>query len=134
MKRLYEYEYILLEVLKIYKNFNIQFVIIKTKYNDELLDKNKDDFLCQYLFISFIQQVVSCQLISNDKYRDRLMYLNNYKNMEIILYNYNLKSNIISKIMKSYEIDQSIINDMILKYKHYQRCSIPKNRLHLIIK
>jgi hypothetical protein len=139
MKRLYEYEDTLLEILELYKNFNIQFVIIKTRYNDIMLDKNKDDFLCQYLFINYSKEhskenFMPCNLISNDKYRDRLSYLNNYDNMEIILYNFNLQTNTVNKNEKIYNIDKKIINDMISKYQNYQRCSIPKNKLYNILK
>lgn len=134
MKRLYEYEHTLIEILDIYKTFNIHFIIIKTRYNNDLLDKNKDDFLCQYLFINYIKKNIMCNLISNDKYRDRLSYLNSYNNMDIIIYNYNKKLQKISKLENSYKIDQNLIKDLILKYQSYHRCSIPKNKLHIILK
>lgn len=133
MKRLYEYENILIDVLEIYKKFNIQFLIIKSKYNNELLDKNKDDFLCQYIFINYTKQNISCNLISNDKYRDRLSYLNNYNYMEIIIYNFNLKFENVEKMETYYNIDKKMINEIVEKYQTYHRCSIPKNKLHNIL-
>ena len=133
MKRLYEYENTLIEVLQKYKEFNIQFLIIKTRYNNELLDKNKDDFLCQYIFINYSKQNINCNLISNDKYRDRLSYLNNYNYMEIIIYNFNRKMQNVEKKENLYNIDKKIVNQMIEKYQTYHRCSIPKNKLHIIL-
>lgn len=133
MKRLYEYENILSEILESYKTFNVQFLIINTRYNIDLLDKNKDDFLCQYLFLNYKKQNICCKLISNDKYRDRLSYLNYYDNMDIIIYSLDSKKNV-SKSTKSYDINKNIVSDLISTYESYTRCSIPKNKLYRILK
>ena len=74
MKKLYEYQPILENILARYKSFDIKLMIIEDKYDDHILDKNKDDFLCQYIFY-VMQQKSNCILISNDKYRDRQNYI-----------------------------------------------------------
>lgn len=134
MKRLNEYEDILEQILQLYTNFNIQFLIIKTRFDNELLDKNKDDFLCQYLFLNYNKKNIPCNLISNDKYRDRLSYLNNYEYIDIILYTFNSITRQINKQNKSYTIDKNLVKELIIKYQPYNRCSIPKNKLYTILK
>ena len=50
LKKITKYDLILIKILKKYHNINIRFIVIESKYNELLLDKNKDDFLCQYFW------------------------------------------------------------------------------------
>ena len=83
LKKITKYEEILVKILKKYHNVNIRFIVIESKYNELLLDKNKDDFLCQYLFCFLMKTNNNCILISNDKYRDLLSYVNKYDKISI---------------------------------------------------
>ena len=74
MKKLNDYEVILDNIMKTHYNFNMKFIIIEDKYENDILDKNKDDFLCQYFFY-ILQKNNKCILISNDKYRDKKNYI-----------------------------------------------------------
>ena len=74
MKKLNNLEIVLNNIIKGYNTFNIKFIIIQDQYNNVILDKNKDDFLCQYFFY-ILSKNNDCILISNDKYRDRQTYI-----------------------------------------------------------
>ena len=80
MKKITNYDNVLYKVLELYEEFNIRFIIIERKYELDILDKNKDDFLCQYIFSYLISSNDNCILISNDKYRDREIYVKEYSN------------------------------------------------------
>ena len=131
MKKLTNFEIILNNIIKIYNNFNIKFIIIEDKYSNEILDKNKDDFLCQYFFY-ILSQNNDCTLISNDKYRDKEQYIK--------LFNFNISLQVITLNKKTKTIEKSIlkieltkkINDEIILQK-YNRCTIPKQKLNNII-
>ena len=131
MKKLTNFEIILNNIIKIYNNFNIKFIIIEDKYSNEILDKNKDDFLCQYFFY-ILSQNNDCTLISNDKYRDKEQYIK--------LFNFNISLQVITLNKKTKTIEKSIlkieltkkINDEIILQK-YNRCKIPKQKLNNII-
>lgn len=66
---------ILQRILSKYESIDIHFYIIQSKYNDALLDKNKDDFLCQYLYHNYNTNRQISVLISNDMYRDNVIYI-----------------------------------------------------------
>ena len=74
MKKLNDYETILDNIMRTHYDFNMKFIIIEDKFNNNILDKNKDDFLCQYFFY-ILQKNNQCVLISNDKYRDKRSYI-----------------------------------------------------------
>ena len=74
MKKLNDYETILDNIMQTHYDFNMKFIIIEDKFNNDILDKNKDDFLCQYFFY-VLQKNNDCVLISNDKYRDKRSYI-----------------------------------------------------------
>lgn len=121
MKKLYSYENILQKILKKYENFDIIFLIIEDRYHNNLLEKNKDDFMCQYIFHT-LQKTHDCHLISNDKYRDRVLYLN--------LFTFDINLMIISntaKINIKINLKNTLLNQMITK--KYSTCSIPKKKL-----
>lgn len=131
MKKLTNFEIILNNIIKIYNKFNIKFIIIEDKYSNEILDKNKDDFLCQYFFY-ILSQNNDCTLISNDKYRDKEQYIK--------LFNFNISLQVITLNKKTKAIEKSIlkieltkkINDKIILQK-YNRCTIPKQKLNNIL-
>ena len=126
LKKLTNYEHILLKVLKKYNNINIRFIIIESKYTELLLDKNKDDFLCQYLFCFLMKHNDNCILISNDLYRDLSTYVKKYNNtINIKILQNNTKS--ISDI----NLQSNILNNM--NNIQYKRSAIPKNKLYKII-
>ena len=135
LKKISNYEHILYNILEKYKDINIRFIVIETKYNDNILDKNKDDFLCQYIFNFLLSNNDNCVMISNDKYRDRNTYVNKFKNKDIKINITIIKK---SKDNSSIEINNTqiqtdiIICDNILTQK-YKRVVIPKHNLHSIL-
>lgn len=126
LKKITNYEYILLKILKKYHNINIRFIIIESKYTELLLDKNKDDFLCQYLFCFLIKHNDNCILISNDQYRDLHTYVQKYNNINIKILQNNTKS-----IQNFLDLTSDILNTM--NKMQYKRSVIPKNKLYKII-
>lgn len=131
MKKLHDYEIILDNIMKTHKNFNMKFIIIEDKYKNELLDKNKDDFLCQYFFY-ILQKTNDCVLISNDKYRDKRDYIKLF-NFDIFIrvVNFNHKSNTLEKSILKIQLSENISNRIILQ--KFTRCTIPKRDLNIII-
>jgi hypothetical protein len=72
VKKLHGYQDILKNVLESYNMINIRFMLVIEKYNNKIVDSNKDDFLCQYMMCLYGNDSV---LISNDKYADTRNYL-----------------------------------------------------------
>lgn len=121
MKKLHSYENLLQKILKKYNNFDIIFLIIEDRYNNILLEKNKDDFMCQYIFHT-LQKSNDCHLISNDKYRDRTLYLG--------LFTFDINLTLISNETKNnikINLKNELLNQMLKK--RYNSCSIPKKNL-----
>jgi hypothetical protein len=131
MKKLNDYDTILDNILKIYNTLNLQFIIIEDKYNHEILDKNKDDFLCQY-FLCTLKQKYNCILVSNDKYRDNKTYIDLF-NFDIIIKikNYNTTNNTLQNLNLTIKSSTTIRNSMISQ--KYKRCTVPKKELNLIL-
>ena len=131
MKKLHNYEVILDNIIKMHKIFNMKFIIIEDKYKNELLDKNKDDFLCQYFFYT-LQKTHDCVLISNDKYRDKQNYIRLF-NFDIFIrvVSFDNKNNIIEKSMLKIQLSDNISNLIILQ--KFNRCTIPKRDLTIIL-
>ena len=138
MKKLLNYNNILYKILDIYKHINIRFIIIESKFSNDILDKNKDDFLCQYIF-KFLMTNNDCILISNDKYRDKKNYVNKFQNLsENSEFDF-LKIKIITKTNMNIENSQlklkfnsTICNTILDSSIHMNRLVIPKNELNNI--
>ena len=132
MKKLTNYENVIYKILHLYNNVNLRFIIIESQYTKSILDKNKDDFLCQYIISYLIGHNDNCSLISNDKYRDRDIYVKEFKSNTFNTFVKIMKKkagsvNLIENIGLELDIDD-VICDAILKQK-YNRCTIPKNKL-----
>lgn len=131
MKKLYEYQHILEKILVRYNKFDIKLMIIEDKYNDIILDKNKDDFLCQYIFY-IMRKKSNCILISNDKYRDRQNYIKLFTfDISIQTMQWNKMLNTIQKGSAKFEINR-YLSDYLITQK-YTRCTIPKHKLNTIL-
>ena len=104
---------------------------IPDKFKNKILDKNKDDFLCQYFFY-ILHKTNNCILISNDKYRDKKDYVKLF-NFDIFIkvVNYNRKSDTLDKTILKIHITDTISNDILLQ--KYTRCTIPKRDLDNIL-
>jgi hypothetical protein len=131
MKKLNGYHDFLCAVLKKYSDINVQFVIVEKKYDNALIDRNKDDFLCQYLLYS-IGQKYPCSLISNDRYRDRSSYID--------LFTFGLSLVVMTEedtCIKTQNLTLNVPNISQIKpdllSQTYKRCSIPKQRLDSIV-
>lgn len=135
LKKITNYDIILYNILDIYKNFNIRFIIIESKYNINLLDKNKDDFLCQYISSYLISNNDHCTMISNDQYRDKKLYITKFKNdyNSIIIKVITKKENsmFIEHSVMKLDFEKIICNNMLSQ--KYKNCTIPKNQLKHIL-
>lgn len=131
MKKLNDYETILDNIMQTHYDFNMKFIIIEDKFNNNILDKNKDDFLCQYFFY-ILQKNNQCVLISNDKYRDKRSYIKLF-NFDIFIrvVNYNSKTKGLDKSTLKIRLTDTIGDHLILQ--KYTRCTIPKHDLNLIL-
>jgi hypothetical protein len=131
MKKLNDSEQLLKSIIIKYLHLDLQFVIIEEKYKNIILDKNKDDFLCQYFFWYFKQQN-NCFLISNDKYRDRQTYINLFNfDISLTIFKYNKKTNTLQKLSSFINATHDI--PFLLNYNYTKRTSIPKHELLHII-
>lgn len=136
LKKITNYDTILYNILDIYKSFNIRFIIIESKYNINLLDKNKDDFLCQYIFSYLISNNDNCLMISNDQYRDKKSYIKKFQNdySTIIIRVITKKkedSTLIENSVMELDVEKIICNNMLSQ--KYKSCTIPKNQLKYIL-
>ena len=130
MKKLNDYEKVLDNIIKTHK-FKMKFIIIEDKYNNEILDKNKDDFLCQYFFY-VLGQNNNCTLISNDKYRDKKNYIKLFNfDMFIRIVNYNTQTSSLEKTISKIRLTDKISNRLI--DQKYTRCTIKKRDLNQIL-
>jgi hypothetical protein len=131
MKKLHDYDNILDDILTKYNKLNLKFIIIEDKYKHDILDKNKDDFLCQYLLCS-LKEKYDCILISNDKYRDNVSYIKLF-NFDIFIktINYNKNDNTLEKINIKIKLTNTVMDTMIAQ--KYKRCTIPKKDLNTIL-
>jgi hypothetical protein len=132
MKKLNEYEGILEMILQKHKVFDIKLLIIEDKYDDGTLDKNKDDFLCQYIFNSVQKTYGNCVLISNDKYRDRRMYVDLFvSDMSINVLKWNPLEQKVQSSRIKFGVNKNVTNRIV--NQTYKRCTIPKHRLTKIL-
>lgn len=132
MKKLNEYGHILESVVRKHKCYDVRLLIIEDKYINGTLDKNKDDFLCQYIFDSIQKTHGDCVLISNDKYRDRESYVNLFvEDMSITMMKWNcLYKQVQSSIVK-FSMNKNVSSRIV--NQTYKRCTIPKHRLTKIL-
>ncbi len=134
MKKITNYDTILYNILELYKDINIRFIVIESKYESDILDKNKDDFLCQYIFSYLISNNDNCILISNDKYRDRSVYVkefSNNNNSTLIRVIKKTDNNLIESASLNIDIERIICNRIL--NQNCKRCTIPKNKLKNIL-
>lgn len=134
MKKITNYDAILYNILELYKDINIRFIIIESKYESDILDKNKDDFLCQYIFSYLISNNDNCILISNDKYRDRAIYVkefSNNNNSTMIRVVKKTTNNLIESSSLQIDIERILCNKILNQI--CKRCTIPKNKLKNIL-
>lgn len=135
LKRINNYDNILSNILNIYHQFKIKFILIEDEYENKLIDKNKDDFMCQYIFFLLFKNFKNCILISNDKYRDKLDYIK--------LFDFNINLKVMNKFNNS---DGKPINDIksvsfsinknilfLMENNACIRCTIPKHKLNQIL-
>lgn len=134
MKKITNYDKILLHVLELYKDINIRFFVIESKYTDNMLDKNKDDYLCQYI-VSYYKDKdpkSTCTLISNDKYRDRNQYIQLFNNIKTLsIRHLTIVNKQIENTLIELNIDTDISNTIL--NQQYKRQTIPKNKLDNIL-
>jgi len=133
LKKLTNYDVILYNILEKYKDLNIRFIIIESKYDIDILDKNKDDFLCQYIFSYLISNNDNCILISNDKYRDRKNYVTQFINNKCTasIRVVKILNNLIENATLDLDIEQIICNNILTQ--KCKRCMIPKHKLKNIL-
>lgn len=133
MKKITNYDNVLYKVLELYEKFNIRFIIIESKYELDVLDKNKDDFLCQYIFSYLISSNDNCILISNDKYRDREIYVKEFSNNSSTFIRVLKKTdnNLIESALLNIDIETILCNKILTQI--CKRCTIPKNKLKNIL-
>jgi hypothetical protein len=133
MKKITNYDVIIYNILELYKDLNIRFIIIESKYESDILDKNKDDFLCQYIFSYLISNNDNCILISNDKYRDREIYVNEFSNNNSTFIRVVKKTdnNLIENSSLQIDIEKIICNKILTQT--CKRCTIPKHKLRNIL-
>jgi len=133
LKKLTNYDFILYKILNKYKNLNIRFIIIETKYNIDILDKNKDDFLCQYIFCYLISHNDNCILISTDQYRDKKNYIMEFSNnnctasIRIV----KITNNLIENATLELNIEKLICHTIFTQ--KWKRCMVPKHKLKNIL-
>ena len=60
LKKISDYTPILISILHKYFEYKIKFVIIENSFIEKILDKNKDDFICQYFFFWFQKYNNNC--------------------------------------------------------------------------
>lgn len=133
LKKISNYEKILIKILESYNTINIRFIVIETKYKNEIMDKNKDDFLCQYLFCFLMQTNDNCIMISNDKYRDLDTYMKKFDNTIVNVLK--LNNGVLDNQSLEININENSVCNLILSQhkKQYTRCTIPKNKLQNIL-
>lgn len=105
---------------------NISFMYME-KHAEPIIEKNKDDFLCNYFYAFYKIQGHNIQLISNDKYKDLENYYQIFrdktfdikiiKNSQKYSIKLHIHSIIIEKMLK--KIEKNAINKKNLKYLDY---------------
>lgn len=131
MKKLHGYEMILDNVISQYTDFDVKLMIIEEKYEDNIVDKNKDDFLCQYIFC-VLQQNNKVVLVSNDKYRDRKTYIQRFDfDISLQTVQWNKTMHALEKSTVKFKVNKNLCRNLLTQ--KYSRCTIPKHKLGVIL-
>ena len=131
MKKLNDFDTILEKVAEKYKHVDLKLMIIESKYHSAVLDKNKDDFLCQYILNTFGRNE-NCILISNDKYRDRKMYIPLFtSSMVVQTIGWHSARNCVERASLQFDVKRQLTE--MLQHQSYLRCTIPKRKLGTIM-
>lgn len=125
LKKITNYDITLMKMLERYNDININFVIIESRYSEKLLDKNKDDFICQYLLSNNLKHDLN--LISTDRYKDLKLYEKKFNNILISVLNMN--NNKISSEIFNLELS----NQNVKIGNKLNRVFVPKTTLMKII-
>jgi hypothetical protein len=123
MKRIYNYDNALVNVIKKYTNVSIKFVLVNDKYSNSLIEQNKDDYICQYLLTVYANSI----LISNDKYKNKCDYTWMFLELERV----NIQ--IIQKGINAstfYIVDQNTTR--MINSINFDRTSIPKRQFNTL--
>ena len=126
MKKLCGYEKILNKILENFKEITIKFVIVKYKYSDNVINDNKDDFMCQYLLTLYKGN--NSYLISNDLYRNKKEYLNLFLELERLECDIMTSNHVCETI---FVINKKVVHDIAVL--NVSNCSLSKKKLLEII-
>lgn len=127
LKKITNYNDVLYKIVELYKDIKIKFIIIETKFTSNLLDKNKDDFFCQYLFCILLENNKNVMLITNDKYRDSMNYINLFEKKCTKL------KNITYKKVSFTDLEINKFGLSLINNKKYITLGIPKEKLKFVI-
>lgn len=131
MKMLHGYQDVLECIATTYKHLNIRFAIIDQKFDNAKVDKNKDDFLCQYIFHR-VQKDGRCVLITNDRYRDRSSYIRLFTfDLPLRILEWNRQKEKLQHTTITYGVNRAERESLL--QQRCKRCSIPKQQLSLIL-
>ena len=131
MKKLNGYEKTLEYIICRHKSFDVRFMIIEDKLDNDILDKNKDDFLCQYVFYT-LGKTNDCTLISNDRYRDRQKYVTLFDfDISLMVMKWDRRLQNMQKLPVILPVNRSVSSHLV--GQKCQRCSIPKHKLTNIL-
>jgi hypothetical protein len=128
MKKINNYDEVLIALLHKYIGVDLKFIITVDKYTDSLIDQNKDDFICQYLLTVYDGSI----LISNDKYKNTREYTHLFLNMrKINLQIMQCSTSVLTNACAFFIINSSVINK-IHSITFARKC-IPKSDFKKIL-
>jgi hypothetical protein len=125
VKKLHKYTHILEQILQKYRHLDIKFLLVPDRIQDKVVEKNKDDFVCQYMICLYGKDSV---LISNDKYADTPNYIQSFMTQKMI----NIQVLVLVNDVVRTQIVPFIISCVYAKEileKNFKRCAIPKQKL-----
>lgn len=130
LKNLDQYYNILTKVLNKYIEIDMRFITIENTFNDNNIDKSKDDFLCQYFYFFLSKNPeLKCHLISTDLYRDRFSYIKDFKNQNMDLGIFYISPSMdIKNEHTDLQVNDQFLLDLMIK-GNYRRFNIPKYTL-----
>jgi hypothetical protein len=111
LKSIPEYEILLPKIMEKYIKMDIRFITVMNKMKEVNMDKNKDDFVCQYFYhLLSCDNTLECILVSNDLYRDRLTYIKKYINLELDITVLRITNKKINKTESKMTINHDLAN------------------------